>query len=188
MKLTFENFKLLDEVERKYLIDHDYYRFNEMLVGVLSEYRYQHSIEVAKLAESLAIKYSIPANKAYIAGILHDCTKEWSKEATDNYMKEYDSDKLIMPSVIHHQFTAYRYLKKMLNLDEDILLAIRNHTTGDDEGILSKIIYLADKCEPTRKYDNKSLRELAFINLNQAFIMAKKEVAEVVNGKVKNSI
>ena len=47
--------------------------------------------------------------------------------------------------------------------DEDILNAIRYHTTGRAEmSKLEKIIYIADMIEPNRKFDGvEALREIA---------------------------
>ena len=46
----------------------------------LSEFRYKHSIRVADTARKLAQHYKIDEEKVYIAGIVHDIAKEFSRE------------------------------------------------------------------------------------------------------------
>ena len=48
------------------------------LKKVLSAKRYRHSAGVADSARALADKYGANAEKAYIAGWVHDCAKELS--------------------------------------------------------------------------------------------------------------
>jgi putative nucleotidyltransferase with HDIG domain len=43
----------------------------------VNEKRYKHSINVAKYAEELAARFNINPDKAYIAGLLHDCAKQF---------------------------------------------------------------------------------------------------------------
>ena len=46
----------------------------------MGDYRFSHSVNVAKEAKKLAKHYGADENKAEIAGILHDITKEMPKE------------------------------------------------------------------------------------------------------------
>ena len=54
--------------------------------SMLSSYRYQHSVMVAKCAKDLALIYNIDTNKAYIAGLLHDIAKEFNDEENQYYI------------------------------------------------------------------------------------------------------
>ncbi|CDI50238.1 metal dependent phosphohydrolase [Clostridium tetani 12124569] len=56
--------------------------------------------------------------------------------------------------------------------DQDILNAIRYHTTGrENMTMLEKIIYLSDYIEPGRKYPGvEKVRELAFQDIDKALI------------------
>ena len=55
---------------------YDFEKYEKLIKSRLSEYRYTHSMNVAKRARELAEIYSLDENKAYLAGILHDITKE----------------------------------------------------------------------------------------------------------------
>ncbi len=48
----------------------------ELIKNTLSEYRFHHSMCVAEKARELAVKYKLDADKAYLAGVLHDVTKD----------------------------------------------------------------------------------------------------------------
>ena len=62
--------------------------------------------------------------------------------------------------------------------DRKILDAIRQHTLGDCTGPLSKILYIADKIEPTRGYDVSKETELAMKDLDAAFALVYREAEE----------
>lgn len=58
----------------------DYGAFKEILKKRLNEKRYYHSLCVADEAKRLAEKYGGDTEKAYLAGLLHDITKNASAE------------------------------------------------------------------------------------------------------------
>ena len=58
----------------------DYNFLKELLKSRLNEKRYEHSLAVADEARRLALKYGADQNKAYLAGLLHDITKNSSRE------------------------------------------------------------------------------------------------------------
>lgn len=146
----------------------------------LSSYRYNHILEVAKLAKKLAHKYHEDENDAYLCGLLHDLTKEWDREKTYNYMCYYDCSKINKPYPILHQYTCCYFLKENGFRNDKIIDAIYHHSTGKSNEKLAKIIYLSDKLEPTRRYDTKFLRELAFEDLETAFEKCRKEAYETL--------
>ena len=47
----------------------------------LSEKRYTHSIGTAECAQDLAKRFCLNPEKAYMAGLLHDCAKCFSKKS-----------------------------------------------------------------------------------------------------------
>jgi nicotinate-nucleotide adenylyltransferase len=67
-----------------------------------------------------------------------------------------------VPSLLHARASA-RSLEKYFGVsDRDILEAIRLHTLGSgDMGILAKLVYVADKIEPSRKGVSHALRDFA---------------------------
>ena len=53
---------------------------NKWLKENLNEKRYQHSLGTAECAKELAKQFGQNEEKAYIAGLLHDCAKCFSDE------------------------------------------------------------------------------------------------------------
>lgn len=123
----------------------------------LSDYRYHHSVCVAQKATQLAKKHGADEKKAYIAGILHDITKE---DDPLSQQKEIGKAGMTMTSLeihnekVYHQISGMAFIKNNLAItDEEILNAVRYHTTGRaDMTLLEMIIYLADFTSADRNY------------------------------------
>ena len=148
------------------------------LKSALPEKRYLHSIGVCETAVKMAKCYGADENKAYIAGRLHDCAKGLKNEEQIKMCNEYgivldEITRACLP-VIHAPLGAEVAKAEYGIEDEEILRAIRLHTTGAPEmTILDKIIYIADMIEPTRSYNGvEELREAAFKNLDEAMLKA----------------
>lgn len=118
--------------------------------------RYNHSVGVMYTAANLAMRYDVPIIKAQVAGILHDCAKEMSNEELVRFCNkkkiELSADELLNPALIHSKAGAYIAKVKYCIEDDEIINAIRFHTTGK-AGMtrLEQIIYIADYIEPNRK-------------------------------------
>ena len=56
---------------------------------VLDKDRYQHTLGVAYTAASLAMRYGIDIERAYLAGILHDCAKNIPNDEKMSLCKKY---------------------------------------------------------------------------------------------------
>lgn len=118
----------------------------------LNEERYRHSLGTAQCAKELAEKYNIDTEKAYVAGLLHDCAKcftnEKLKEIIDTNL-EVEKCEMLNYKTLHAPVSAYTANKDFGVTDEEILSAIRWHTLGKvDMSMLEKIVFLADKIEP----------------------------------------
>ena len=70
-------------------MDSKYQAYADLLRSKLSDYRLNHSLEVAKSAVYLAEKYGGDCEKMYLAGLLHDILKEADKEETFLYVEKY---------------------------------------------------------------------------------------------------
>lgn len=132
----------------------------------LSEKRYLHSIGTAECARDLAKKYNLDEEKAYVAGLLHDCAKCMPDETlVDIIEKNLDVDKIEMMNskTLHAPVSAFIAKRDFGVEDEEILSAIRWHTLGKiNMSDFEKVIFLADKIEPkTRSKDYlQEVREL----------------------------
>lgn len=128
----------------------------------LDEERFEHSLGVAETAIELSKRFNLNIDKAYTAGLLHDCAKCFSKneslEIMNNFLQVEDCE-LINPKTFHAPVGAYIAEKEFGITDSEILSAIRWHTIGKlDMSDFEKVIFIADKIEPRTRpieYINK---------------------------------
>ncbi|KKI54491.1 MAG: bis(5'-nucleosyl)-tetraphosphatase (symmetrical) YqeK [Staphylococcus equorum] len=133
----------------------------------LPEKRFNHSLRVAETAVKLAEIYDGDKDKAELAGILHDYCKyddlgSMYQIVTQN---ELDSNLLSYGSEILHGPVAAIIMNQQFNVtDEEVLLAIKNHTTGRAQMTKTeKLIFIADYIEPGRQTPGvEEIRDLAY--------------------------
>lgn len=143
----------------------------------LSPKRYRHSLGVAEEAHRLAEHYGADRDKAYLAGLVHDCAKEVPpREAVNLLRNRYaalpDAVMVQMPGLLHGPLGACTAQSDFGIYDPEILDAIRYHTTGKaNMSLFAKIIYIADYIEPNRDYpDVEVLRKLTYEDLDGAIL------------------
>ena len=139
----------------------------------LKHKRFIHSVGVAGTAASLAMKYGADVFKAQVAGILHDCAKCYDDDELVSLCKKNDIEVTSFEEehgfLLHAKYGAFMAKEKYEIEDEDILSAIRWHTTGHENmTLLEKIIYIADYIEPSRNkaHNLDHIRVLAFNSSN----------------------
>lgn len=121
------------------------------------EHRYIHSLGVCGTAVNLAKRFGASTYKAKIAGLLHDCARQFSipeltAEAKKRGLKIAFVEKY-QPILLHAYLGAALAKEKYGVTDPEILDAIKWHTVGTENmTLLAKIIYLADMIEPHREY------------------------------------
>ena len=153
-------------------------KYKVILKSRLNEKRYNHSLCVADEAKRLAIKYGGDTDKCYLAGLLHDITKNSPDAEHLQLFKTFG----IMLSVVEknavklwHAMSGEAYLRNILGIaDEEILDAVRYHTTAkSDMSLTAKILYLADFTSLDRDYpDVDVIRKYVDESLEKAFIYA----------------
>lgn len=149
----------------------------DFLKDNLSEKRFLHSVGVAQTAQKLAGIYSADIEKAYLAGLIHDCFKEKAlQEMLDVIGRNngiVDDIAKKSPALLHGVAGAY-FAKENFTPDEDIFDAIYFHTFGKaNMNLLTKIVFIADYIEPNRNfYGVEEVRNLAFTDINKAIIKA----------------
>lgn len=121
----------------------------------LNEERYIHSLGTAECARELADKFNLDKDKAYTAGLLHDCAKCFSNEKLLEIIQtnlNVEEAEMLNYKTLHAPVSAY-YAKEKFGVDDkEILSAIRWHTLGQiDMSDFEKIIFLADKIEPNTR-------------------------------------
>ena len=119
--------------------------------------RLEHSINVAKCAIKLSEIYGYDKEKAYLAGLVHDCAKYFTKEQIDSYVEKYniELDPLEVDNIaLSHSIIGSFAIQEVFNIqDMDIINAVRYHTTGrENMSILEKIIFMADMIEEGRNF------------------------------------
>ncbi len=141
----------------------------------LDSKRYEHTNGVAYTAACLAMRYDYDMEKAYIAGLLHDCAKCMTHKERLEYCHKHDlfvSDvEEANPSLLHAKVGAEMSHRKYDVKDNEIYNAILYHTTGHPNmTLLEKIIYIADYLEPNRdEAPNLALvRKQVFLDLDTA--------------------
>ncbi len=147
--------------------------YKELLKSRLSDYRYNHSLCVAKSAVELAQKYGADPAKALVAGLLHDVTKEAEKA---EHFALFEESGMALTELerrnpkLWHAMSGAAYMRLKLNIDDEkILSAVRYHTTARaNMSLLEKIIYIADFISADRVYDDvDTVRELAQKSLEE---------------------
>lgn len=152
--------------------------YTVLLKGRLNEKRFRHSLNVAEKAKELSIKYGADPEKMYLAGLLHDITKNTNCEEQlklcDDFGIIKDDIFLASPDV-WHAFTGAAYVENVLGIKDDaVISAIRYHTTGK-AGMSKeeKIVFIADLISADRCYpDIETMREKAEEGLDGAMLYA----------------
>lgn len=160
----------------------EYKEIENDVKSVLSEYRYIHSLGVAKKAVELAKIYGVQEEIAKKVGIAHDIAKEMTDEEMIEYAKanniRIDEIETVKPSLLHGKIGADIAAKKF-GFTQDMVNAIKWHTTGrKNMSMLEKIIYVADKTEENRKgtrFNLEKSRELSIQNIDKALIFLMNE-------------
>lgn len=140
----------------------------DKLKEYLPEKRITHSLNVARAAVKLSEIYGAEKEKAEIAGILHDTAKYIKHYNVESYCIKYgiELDEMEKKSTaLSHSIVGMYIAKNEFGIeDEDILGAIRYHTTGKPEmSLLEKVVYVADLIEDGRDYPGvDELRDLAY--------------------------
>lgn len=150
--------------------------------------RYEHSLSVSYTAVALAMRYGCNLDQAELAGLLHDCARQFENQQI--YEKclekglEVTADEEKNKVLLHAKYGSYMAAHKYGVDDPDILSAIEFHTTGrPNMSTLEKIIYIADYIEPRRfKADNlEYMRKLAFIDLDEALVKIMTGILEYLD-------
>lgn len=175
----------------------DYNNMKVKLQSALSPKRFTHTLGVLEIAQKLGHIYNIDEEKVKISALLHDCAKDIPNNLKLRLCKEYhiSLDKVILQDIeLCHSFLGAEIAKREYGIDdEDILNAIRYHTTGRAYmSDLEKLIYLADYIEPNRVFFEglEEVRKNAYNNLDKAIEIALRNTIEYVtqNNKIMHPL
>lgn len=181
-----ENFKArvtkeaADYIEEKGLFSPFYIKLKALLKERLDEHRFIHSLGVAESAYELSKRFGGDAKKAYLAGLVHDITKN---ETNERQLQLFSENGIILSQIeknnpkLWHAMTAPLFIKNELGItDEELLSAVRYHTTGrKGMSLLEKIVYIADYISAERDYpDVDVMRSLSKESLEKAALYSLK--------------
>ena len=163
----------------------------ELVRRRLSDKRYEHTLNVKKMAVKLAKRYGVDEDKAALAALLHDSAKEISKDEMRAIMRahpEYAEGGEERPTPVWHGICAAILARTEWGVtDEAILSAIACHTAGKPGmSKLDKIVYLADMSSKERDWSGvNKLRKLELKDLDAAMLMALKQTNRFVLSQSK---
>ncbi len=154
--------------------------------------RYWHTIGVANTSACLAMRYGVSMERAYTAGLLHDCAKCLTDtellESCKKFHIEISDSERRSPYLLHAKLGGYLAWEQYGIHDDEICSAIRFHTTGQPHMTrLEEIIFIADYIEPFRnRADNlDEIRSLVFKDISQAIYCVAESTIEYLNSKNK---
>ena len=171
------------DLNYSYIIKHrlygakpDWSWLRERAHSMLAPGRIPHVDACEKESLAMAERWGVSTDDAREAAILHDITKKLSFEEHLRVLDEhkvsigklgYHGEKLL------HSITGALLARSMFGVSDDVVGAIRWHTTGREKmTTLEKVIYLVDYIEETRDFAGlDALREKAYEDIDDAMIM-----------------
>ena len=137
-------------------MDYNIEVYKEDVKRRLSPFRYRHSLCVAECARALCGTYGWDPETAYVAGILHDVLKEQPEAEALRFFEENGiplSPVERAAPKLWHAMAGAAYIRKTYALPEEIVSAVRFHTTGRAGMTLpEKILFTADFISEDRDY------------------------------------
>jgi len=152
-----------------------------------SNHRIGHIEGVLETADQLAKRFGADREKTKLAALSHDLYRGVKPDALNVYVNQLDLPKKYLDNCnLAHAKVAAEMLRRDFGIeDEDVLNAVRYHTTGRaGMSLLEKIIFLADSIEPGRNYPGvEAIREAAKMDLDRACLMCLERTIEYINKK-----
>lgn len=168
----------LDENVERYIksrnLYSEFFPYVDKAATYLDAKRLVHSKNTALVALSLNRNFcpKIDEDKLLLAGLLHDVGKMYDKtELPNNIQNVIPKDSIGTP--VQHQFVSAEIVKNDFHIsDEDVLNAIRFHTTGrENMSQFEKLIYVSDLISYERNFQGvESLRKAVYNDFEKGFI------------------
>lgn len=168
----------LDENVERYIksrnLYSEFFPYVDKAATYLDAKRLVHSKNTALVALSLNRNFcpKIDKDKLLLAGLLHDVGKMYDKTELPNNIKNViPKDSIGTP--VQHQFVSAEIVKNDFHIsDENVLNAIRFHTTGrENMSQFEKLIYVSDLISYERNFQGvESLRKAVYNDFEKGFI------------------
>lgn len=156
----------------------EFTEIKERITAVMSEKRFRHSVGVAETARRLAERWGEDPDKAYLAGLVHDCAREMPDAVVLKRAEEFgiviDNIERQIPHLLHGAVGAAIAASEYGITDPWVLSAVEVHTTGDAQMTgLDIVVCLADYIEPNRDFPGVDrLRAASEVHPGRALRMA----------------
>lgn len=166
-------------------------KLSSFLRSSLKPGRFEHTLCVAELAESLAKRWGLDPDRARLAGLLHDLGRSVPVGKMPAYARRRRLKVPALSGIIkNHPILLHAYISEDLARrrfgikDEEILAAVRRHTLGDASmSRLDRLLFVADACSADRRFPGvERLRRSAFKDLDRAFAAVVRNKLDYVRG------
>lgn len=170
-----------------YIKKNSLYKFScaDEVKKYLTQERWSHTVRVAVMSAENCSRFGISEEKAITAALLHDCAKYLNSDSPE--LAGFTCPDGVPAPVVHQYAGAYVAEHTFGIKDEEILDAIRYHTSGKENmPTLCKLLFLCDMLEEGRDFDGvKKLREIFSLSLDGALYAALKHQIDYLkdNGK-----
>ena len=136
-------------------------KYSQFVKKVLPEKRLVHTASVITCALEKAKELGLDKEKVRISAMLHDCAKYLDHNDYADFVLEAD-----VPAPVVHAFLGAHIVQTKLGIqDEEIINAIRYHTSGrKNMSTLEKLIFVADMVEEGRDYQGVEYLRNLFYN------------------------
>lgn len=148
---------------------------------LLTPKRAAHTLRVAFMAVENCRRLKITEKNAVTAAALHDSAKYL--KLTDKKLRGFVPPEGVPENVMHQYAGAYLAEHEFGVTDEDVLNAIRYHTSGRaNMSDLEKLIFLSDMLEEGRDYDGvDELRKLFYSDIDECLEVSLGEQLKYLN-------
>lgn len=163
------NLKGLHRDVLRLMIKHELY-LESIAQAMVTPKRWRHVESMTKVALDLGSALDLDLHVLTIAALFHDCTKAWPSEKAEKYLSFINPEYRLTAPPIWHQKTAAYWMKHHLGIqDQRILQSVAHHVEGLSHHPYAQVIYIADKCDPTRGYDSQAYINMAMKDLESAY-------------------
>lgn len=173
-----QNWKWLNPKTRQLLFENGNGLLKYLLKQNLSKEKFHHVDKVFKTMQNLNRIYQLKQkhNEIKMSAWFHDWAKDWTQKETYAFWKEHrlaEKALIQLPFAVWHSKSSALYLaKELCYQNPTVLKAISLHTTGGAKmSILAKLLFVADKIEPTKTSNQASYlrKEVGKISFKQLF-------------------
>lgn len=164
-----------------YMMEHSLYTA-QILKHYVRDKRRNHILSVTKTALSMAVHQQVNQADLEAACMMHDLAKELPEEAVYPWILADDPRLAQKAKALWHAPMAAIILSKWYySRNRQIIRAIRGHVIGHGHTRIGKLLYVADKTEPTRGYDSTYERQLMSAYPDRGFCYVKEKQKEYLN-------